>query len=221
MPQLFGPGPIEFAVLVPKLINTHRISRSGDLLATTASGSLRFRLRGPGAPDLSVPIDFQIEAEARPEGLLRRGEVTLDRKTVKVQLKPVPLRPGTVYRPGSLLNRIEGLHVGQRWRLPPDDPLDEVIQEALPQVLEQFGLQGARELTALLKDRLPPEREVEAEVQEAPEPFTWNNVDYPCLQIVYTREGQPFATTWVRQSDGLMLRQEWVSPGGNLIFQRD
>jgi hypothetical protein len=222
VPQLFGPAPLEFAVMVPRLVNTHRVNRAGALVADAAEGSLRFRLRSPGdGLDVTVPVGFRIEAEARPEGWARRGELTVEGRTVKVRLRPVPLRTDSIYRPGSLLGRIDGLHVGQRWRLPPDDPLDEAVQEALPQVLEQFGIRGAGEVTRFLKDRLPPEKETEAEVRPAPGPLPWNNRDYECLQIVYTREGRPFATTWVRRDDGLVLRQEWDNAGLRLIFQRD
>jgi len=49
----------------------------------------------------------------------------------------------------------------------------------------------------------------------------WDGQDVPCLVIKYTGDGDVNARTWVRESDGLVLRQEARQGGDLLSLERD
>ena len=61
---------------------------------------------------------------------------------------------------------------------------------------------------------------VVAEVGGTPQPLEWQKQSVPCWVIEY-RRAEPFARTWVRVSDGKVLRQEAFEKGETLRFERE
>ena len=65
---------------------------------------------------------------------------------------------------------------------------------------------------------------LDAAVQSATEMIDWDRGEVECLVIEYHADwhGEEFtARTWVRQSDGIVLRQEAVFQGQILVLERE
>jgi hypothetical protein len=61
---------------------------------------------------------------------------------------------------------------------------------------------------------------LQARVLTELQPMDWNGESHLCLIIEYRGE-EHTARTWVRQSDGLVLRQEATAHGETLVLQRE
>jgi hypothetical protein len=127
---------------------------------------------------------------------------------LKLDMEPVEVPAhGSVFNPLHPVNRIGGLRPGQRWRMPQFDPLAEAVAASLAKFLK-------------LGKPLPlGPRFLDAEVQP-PKTLVWNKREVACLVIVY-RSDEISASTWVRQQDGLVLRQEAGKPSDSVILQRE
>jgi hypothetical protein len=71
--------------------------------------------------------------------------------------------------------------------------------------------------------RLPdskPKESLVAQVSDSPRPVTWQGQEHACWVIEYRRT-EPVARTWVRASDGKVLRQESFEGGENLTVERE
>jgi hypothetical protein len=91
---------------------------------------------------------------------------------------------GSIMNPMHLLNRVAGLHAGQRWVIPLLDPVGPVAP-------------GAQVTIPKL------EAEVHADT------LTWAETEVPCFRIDYREPGGDLkARTWVRRRDGLVLQQQ-------------
>jgi hypothetical protein len=136
-----------------------------------------------------------ITANVRLEGLVSNGQFrarleakTSDGRELEWNLDPVPTSGrGSVYLPLHPVGKITGLQPGQKWTVPLVDA------DALARALGQSGA----------------ERVLQARVLDEPAMLHWENKDHLCLVIDY--QGEDFrGKTWVRQEDGLVLRQEAV-----------
>src|SRR5260370_24488375 len=112
---------------------------------------------------------------------------------------------GSVFNPFQPVNKLRGLRLGQRWRLPTVDPLFDIVNAALSKMVPGFELPG---LPVLQAEGLPtlqvlPPLELKPVEKELSPPPRRSTV--PCLVIQYTSDDIS-ARTWVRQSDGLVLR---------------
>jgi hypothetical protein len=123
---------------------------------------------------------------------------------VEADLAPVTIaRRGGVLNPLLPVNRLTGIKRGQRWRVPMLDPIAEA-------------------LLAYVHQQPPATKFLEAHVQVASEDLEWQDKRPPvsCLIIDYTGD-DTFGRTWVRESDGLVLRQEMTHAGERLTLRRD
>jgi hypothetical protein len=126
-----------------------------------------------------------------------------------------PIR-GSVLNPLHPIHRLSGLRPGQRWRQRLIAPHEEIIQAALAK------LPGASSIAASLDSGGP--RWLHAEVRGQTETMEWSRGEVECLVIDYRGEspGDDIAArTWIRRSDGLVLRQEAESNGQFLVLLRD
>jgi hypothetical protein len=117
---------------------------------------------------------------------------------------------------GSMLNpmhpvvRITGLRPGQNWRQPLIDPRTDILRAALSQWLPGKA--------APLPD---PPRELAARVLPEADLLEWPGESHWCFVIEY-RDGEDYiARTWVRKTDGAVLRQEAGAHGETLVLQRE
>lgn len=200
---------LDFAGLVvsiPEMTTVIRVNRAGDLKEQAVEGKLEVRL-GP------VPL---ASGKAKIGGVVTNGQL-VGRCEVKSSfgdlvsdLDPVPVPSGQPLNPLQPVNRIANLRPGQRWTVHEIDPLGEAIAAL---VKAQLGKQGMG-----LPDR---KREpLLAEVLREEQPLRWKDEDVPCRVIEYRRT-ESVARTWVRASDGKVLRQEAFDKGERLAVERE
>jgi hypothetical protein len=106
--------------------------------------------------------------------------------------------------------RILGLRAGQTWRQPLLDPRSEMLRAAI----EQSPFKGMLSLPR------SPEA-LTAVVHFDPQALDSDGQPQPCFVIEY-QEGEDYtARTWVRQSDGSVVRQEAATHGDTLVMQKE
>lgn len=206
---LIGPA----RVIIRNFDDRWRVSREGELLGMKTSLNLFARVgNGP-----AVTADAELGADAihgkwrrwfrlRSPGL---GEFA-------PELEPGEVIRGSVLSPLHPLHRLTGLRPSQRWRQPLVSPHEEIVRAALAR------LPGA-ESTSRAIDRHSI-RWLDAQVRPTVEMLEWSGGDAECLVIDYHGDwhGDDFrAQTWVRRSDGLVLRQAAESTGQRLALQRE
>jgi hypothetical protein len=131
-------------------------------------------------------------------------------------LEPTESSRGSVLNPLHPIHRISSVRPGQRWRQPVVDTHEEIIRAALGK------LPGAESAAATLGNQSP--RWLNALVRSATEIVDSDHGPIECLIIDYHGEwhGEEFvAHTWLRQEDGLVLRQEAVSAGQSIAVIRE
>jgi hypothetical protein len=188
-----------------------RVTRDGELRAMTTDVKLVVSGLGP-----------EFVGHAHIEARMRRGRLERQFRleapilgTFAPELEPAPPIRGSVLNPTHPINRINGLRPGQHWRQPLNDPRSEIIKLALGRLMNG-GPAGSLPETAPVA--------LAAEVLPQPQDLEWEGVAHPCLVIEYRGDLQGdeiTARTWVRQSDGLVLRQEVEAHGEKLVLQRE
>ena len=174
--------------------SAYRVTRTGELRRVQAQVSI-------------TTLGIRAKITGRVDGPWLRPHLRLESPSLPQpldqDLKPVAVsRRGTVVNPLQPLNRIQGLRPGQRWTVPLMEPLEEVLS------MFRGGSAGMRYL--------------DAHVLPEPETLTWGSRKYTdaCLVIVYRGEEYQ-ARTWVRATDGLVVRQEATHHGVTVALQRD
>jgi len=195
------------AVVVPELRNVTRISRSGDLREQSGEGKLEVYL---GELRLG-------EATAKVVGTVTNGQLiaTCEVKSplgdVSKTLDPVPVPSGLPLNPLQPVNRIANLSPGREWVVHENNPLDDALAALAREKATQFGL------------KLPesPSGPLRAEVLSSAQNLDWHGHATACWVIEYRREGELVARTWVRVTDGKVMKQEAFKKGENLSIERD
>ncbi|MBY0527579.1 MAG: hypothetical protein K2R98_29550 [Gemmataceae bacterium] len=198
---------------VKSMTSMYRVTRDGELREVIGTidgqGELLFPFHQQGT--LQGSITGQVN------GRLFEAQGRIESSLGSRDLKPEPIEltaRASVLNPLHPVNRVTGLRPGQRWRMPVVDPMAAAMATLFPGV------------------RTGP-RNLNAQVLAEPDELPWINELVPCLVIEYRDADDPgadtwSARTWVRQSDGLVLRQEAqqqnLLPGqkGNVVaIQRD
>jgi hypothetical protein len=130
-----------------------------------------------------------------------RGALHLERDLPTVEVS----ERGNVLNPLQPVNRLGGLRKGQHWRMPLVHPLNDAISAAV---------------SSLLKQEVPGVSSLDAEVLPETHALEWGHILVPCLVVEFTGEDVR-VRTWVRESDGSVLRQEVEQHGEKLALQRD
>lgn len=169
----------------------YRVTRDGQLLGMEAEIKLQV---------------LSLDAVARVKGAVRDGLFTprweIEAAALKKELvcEPVAVSGrGSVLNPLQPFNRLAGLRPGQQWRMPLLDPLKDAADAALGS--------GAGV------------RIVSARVLDEPQSLAWEDEEVPCLVIEYSGDNLS-ARTWVRQRDGLVLRQEAKLQEAEMVLTR-
>jgi len=197
-------GPVEISAT--GLISNYRVTRAGDLREMHIEGTIS--LQG-----LQVALDAKLNLDGKIEEkmFIPTGQIEF-----ASQREPLPLEPVEISTRGSLLNplhpvnRIAGLRPGQHWRLPLVDPLTDSLETMVKK----------NPVLQILAQRAPRARTLEAEVLDQPKSLQWGQHEVLCLVIEY-RQDETVARTWVRESDGLVLRQEASIRGEKLVLERE
>ncbi len=188
-------------IYVSDLITKYRLDRRGELHSMSMRGAM-------------VVIGQQGKAsftgEVRDGMLYRAGQVDIFGTKSDVKLEPIEAPTGSVLNPMQPVPRIKGLKPGRRWRMPLVNPLGDVIEPALEAVMEKK-----------VNLKLPSgPKFLDAEVLNETTEITINGEKFPCRIIEYRGEGQP-ARTYVRISDGAVLRQEAYLNGEKIVMERE
>ncbi len=145
--------------------------------------------------------------------LTGRGELKSSFGDFAGDLEPVPVQRGQPLNPLQPVNRISGVRGGMRsWVVHEYNPLQDALADLLRKQLAKSGLP--------LGDPKPKDSLI-AEVGSSPQALTWQNEEVACWVIEYRRKDDTIARTWVRASDGKVLRQEAFEGGETLTFDRE
>lgn len=203
--ELYRSRLMRTSIVLTKAHSVYRVTRQGELRG------IEVDLAGGVLLPALEPFNFKAHVEGQVAGgrLTPTGYVEWLKERKDIQAEPVAVSAyGSVLNPLHPVNRIRGLRPGQTWRMPLVDPLGDVMAATAAEALAMKlpGLAGGpRYLTAVVSE---------------PQSFTWGNVVVSCLIIEYQGDGDVTARTWVRESDGLVLRQE-ARQGELLVLQRD
>jgi hypothetical protein len=182
-----------------------RVTRDGDLRGMRTA--VKLALRGLG-PDLAARIEMT--AEVRDGRLERHGSFEAPGlgKT-DLALEPADPPRGGVLNPMHPVPRISGLRPGQEWQQPLTDPRSDILRAVVVRALGGQAPILAAPPTTLFARVLPETQELD-----------WNGETHACLVVEYRNEDYT-ARTWVRQVDGMVLRQAADAHGETLVLQRE
>lgn len=196
-------GGLVLSVRVPLMTTVYRVRPDGTLVQMTAAIDAKVR-----AALSNLDLHATVDGNVRDGRFLARGVLEAagwGRHDVELPAVPVAAN-GTVLNPLHPVNRIAGLRPGQEWRMPLVDPLADAVAAHV-----------ARDLPAFK----PTPRFLNAAVRAEPQTIVYEGRDVPCLVIEYRGDDDLAARTFVRQSDGLVLRQEATGFGDRVILQRE
>jgi hypothetical protein len=201
----------EVEVHVPELTTVVRVTRSGDLREQSAQGKLRVVWNG-------LPIataDMKIAGTVTGEQLV--AEVTgsysvvgLPTESVNRRLDPVSVPEGQPLNPRQPVNRLVGVRPGRRWVVNESDPLRDAVAAVLEEAAGRYGIRPPQEKRGPLFGEVLSDQQV----------LDWHEQPVACWVIEYRRD-EPEVRTWVRVSDGKVLKQEAYQKGDRLTVVRD
>ncbi len=189
-------------VTVPELVSITRVTRAGTLREQGMEGRI---VAAVGPVELEAHV--KLKAEVVNGQLVGTVAVTAaGLGSFEKPLDPVPVPAGQVLNPLQPVNRLANVRPGLRWVVPEVNPL----QDAAAALLKGANV------------RLPDRRagDLVAEVADEPETLTVKGKPTPCWVIGY-RGRDAVAKTWVRVSDGKVLRQEAFGFGERLALERE
>lgn len=198
----------DLTLVMPEAVSEIRMSRAGELKSQTMSGKVEVLFRGAEVAQGTIDVRGTVAGgtlTGRAELKSNWGNLAGD-----LDLVPVP-RGGQPLNPLQPVNRLAHVRGGLSWQVSESNPLQDAVRDLLKKKLGEFGL------------RLPEQQQKEspvAKVGDAPQVLTWQKEEVPCWVIEY-RRAEVIARTWVRVSDGKVLRQEAFEKGEDLTFERD
>jgi hypothetical protein len=205
----------------------YRVTRDSELRSITADARLTLE-PAPTWPE-KLRIEGHVEGPVRDGAFLPEGHVQLvvnDKVTWRrrLLLEPVPVEGrGSVLDPLHPVNRIPGLRGGQHWRVPHFDPIAITLSGArFEGKSNEVGalFQIALELFAASLKEKAMFPDLDAEVEREPAVLAWGGRIESC-RVIHFRGHDLTATTWVRESDDLVLQQEATVMGDRLVLKRN
>lgn len=194
-------------VELPEMKNAYRLTRSGHLRAIRMEGRMQiFGLEGKAT----------FSGEVHDGKLERHGVIDLRPFAGKTEVKldPIDAPTGSVLNPMHPVPRIMGLRPGRQWRMPILNPLGDAIEPALRAVMESQGMKAPQ-------IKLPSgPKFVDAEVLNETAMIKIDDKEYECRIIEYRGDDRP-ARTYVRISDGAVMRQEAYALGEQITLRRE
>lgn len=195
-------------VVIPALETKDTITRAGDLREQSLLGNIEFYLLGSKFVDGSAKI----------EGTVINGQLcaTCDFRSTLLgdfleTLDPVPVPSGLPLNPLQPLNRLTNLKPGHSWYVQKSSPLEDAIAAVLRKKLVERGIKFKESKEGRLFARVLPELQG----------LDWrDHAGVPCWVIEYQLD-EPVARTWVRASDGKVLKQEAFFKDEHLMIVRE
>jgi hypothetical protein len=201
-------GP--FWIRFKRISSMYRVTRDGRLREIVADVTID--VRGIGLMRaLGGSATAHIAGKVEDRRFVPRGWMSFGESLTQLPLEPVEVASEvSVLNPLHPINRVTGLRKGQHWQMPLLNPLNDSLMALLKKD------PGAE---FLLRDHAGV-RILQAEVLSETSFLYWKRRKVPCLVIEY-RSDEATARTWVRESDGLVLRQEASCWGDQVVMVRD
>jgi hypothetical protein len=181
------------AVHVQRMKSMYRVTRDGYLRAVDAD--MAFSLGADEGPQVTASVQGEVR-----DGVLTphwKIEAPALRTHKEGDLQAIEVSNNrSVLSPMQPWNRLLNVQENRTWRIELFDPLMAALSGLAPVPGRDLGV-----------------RTLEAGVLQGTRDLSWNNQDVPCLVIEYRGEGI-VGRTFVRQSDGLVLRQQAVRNEG-------
>jgi hypothetical protein len=199
-----------FYIELLNMSSEYRVTRDGRLRDLAADATISGKGIGP-FQGLRGRAQAHVKGKVANRQFTAQVAVNLNGATVDLPLEPVEVSSqGSVLNPLHPINRVLGLHKGQHWQMPLVNPLNDSLMALLKK-------DPAAEL--LLRGQTGV-RSLQAEVLPDTKLLNWKGQDVPCLVIEYRGE-DVVARTWVREGDGVVLRQELTLWGDQVILERE
>ncbi len=185
-----------------------RMSRAGDLKGQTMTAKVKVLFRGTELAEGTIDVRGVVT-----DGFLTgRGELKSSLLNAVGDLDPVPVpKNGQPLNPLQPVNRLRGVSGPRTWVVYESNPLQDAVADLVRKKVAEFGVR--------FQERKAKE-ELYAAVARSPQNLNWKGEDVSCWVIEY-RRAEPVARTWVRVSDGKVLRQEAFEKGESLSFERE
>ena len=193
-----------------EVVSEVRMTRAGDLKDETVTGKAAVLFQKLELASGTI----NIRAVVTNGVLTGRAELknnALELLNVAGDLDPVPVPAGMPLNPLQPVNRLARVRGGLKWKVHESNPLGDALGRLIQKKVAEHGIR--------LQEQ-PPKESALAQVSATPQALTWQGQEVACWVIEY-RRAEPFARTWVRVSDGKVLRQEAFEKGENLTFERE
>ncbi len=192
---------------LPDALSEVSLSRAGHLKAQSMSAKAEALLNGVSVAQGSVSV----RATVTDGTLSGRAEIKSTVFNLEGDLDPVPVPAGLPLNPLQPVNRIANVRAGQEWTVHESNPLQDAVGNLFRKKLAETGLRFPED-----KKRDSLVARVDSEQQD----LTVRGDRVRCWVIEY-RRAEVVARTWVRASDGKVLRQEAFEKGETLSFERE
>ena len=183
------------------------MSRAGDLKGQTMTAKVKVLFRGAAFVDGTIDVRGVVAGGV----LTGRGELKSNLMNAVGDLDPVPVPGGMPLNPLQPVNRLGGVRGGQSWVVHESNPLQDAVADLVRKKAAEFGVRFPEPKA---KDKLI------GSVGRSQQVLNWKGEDVACWVIEY-RRAEPVARTWVRVTDGKVLRQEAFEKGESLTFERE
>ncbi|MEO2088075.1 MAG: hypothetical protein ABGY75_01065 [Gemmataceae bacterium] len=204
---------------VPSAETVVRVSRDGRLREQNMTGQFDALFGAVAVGSAKAEVRSRVE-NGQLVGRAKLDVPALLAKPIDEELDPVPVPDGQVLNPLMPVDRLAGVTPGRRWTIRQTDPLRDSLQLLARRVLKQ-QMPGAGGESKLF-DGFAGSPELLAEVLPEPEYIAREGLPVPCWVIRYESADKQFtARTFVRRTDGQVLRQEASGHGEKWRFDRD
>jgi hypothetical protein len=193
---------------LPEAVSEVRLSRAGHLKAQKMTAKAEALLKGVSIGGGSVSV----RATVTDGTLSGRAEIKSTLFNLEGDLDPVPVPAGQPLNPLQPVNRIANVRPGREWTVHESNPLQDAV-----------GNLFRKQLSSVAGLRLPEEKKRDslvARVDSEQQELTVRGASERCWVIEY-RRAEPVARTWVRATDGKVLKQEAFEKGETLSFERE
>jgi hypothetical protein len=200
-------------VEVPELFNAYRVSRRGEFLGMRVAGNMKLRIASFDAPG-SMNLTGRIEDGK----VIWSGEIDVPGVgKITPMFEPIDAPKGSILNPLQPLPKIKYVRPGRRWRMPIIDPLADAVEPAIKATLEKYVPGQNLDVKKLLGAR---PTHLDAEVLNETAKIILNGIPFECRIIEFRGEGS-VARTYVRMTDGAVMRQEATTRGESIVLQRE
>jgi hypothetical protein len=226
--QMKMPIPLlglAFELKSPFLNSTSVLNRQGELQTLRCEGKFEINLSGGGNAKLPAN-DAKAEFDVSLNGVVTAGEFTGDAAITSPfgkmnnELTPFPVRAGLTFNPFQPQDRLTDLTPGQSWKVTLVDPVSDAMTQAAIQTITKIAKENKLDLFDPAKMLKRPAVEFIGTVLPETVTLNWRDADHVC-QLVEYKSNDLTNRTWVRQSDGKVLKQEASGLGEKLTLLRE